>query len=102
MTRLIVIAVAILLSASSSLTQTRVTFTGRWQHDLAIVDHGDGTYKESNIRRVRFGPRITFFRDYVFHAELEVNPRECNPFYVRFTDLYVTWQKHPKAVPIGQ
>lgn len=76
----------------------RVLFTGRWQHDLAIVDHDGGTYKESNIRRVRFGPRITFFKDYLFHAELEVNPQERNPFYVRFTDLYVAWQKNPKSV----
>ena len=76
----------------------RVVFTGRWQHDLAIVDTDATTYKESNIRRVRFGPRITFFRDYLFHAELEVNPQERNPFYVRFTDLYVAWQKNPKSV----
>jgi phosphate-selective porin OprO and OprP len=76
----------------------RVVFTGRWQHDLAIVDTDATTYKESNIRRVRFGPRITFFRDYLFHAEVEVNPQERNPFYVRFTDLYVAWQKHPKSV----
>jgi phosphate-selective porin OprO/OprP len=76
----------------------RLIFTGRWQHDLAIVDTDARTYKESNIRRVRFGPRITFFRDYLFHAELEVNPQERNPFYVRFTDLYVAWQKNPKSV----
>jgi phosphate-selective porin OprO/OprP len=76
----------------------RVVFTGRWQHDLAIVDTDATTYKESNIRRVRFGPRITFFRDYLFHAEIEINPQERNPFYVRFTDLYVSWQKHPKTV----
>lgn len=76
----------------------RVLFTGRWQHDLAIVDTDARTYNESNIRRVRFGPRITFFRDYLFHAELEVNPQERNPFYVRFTDLYVAWQKNPKSV----
>jgi phosphate-selective porin OprO and OprP len=76
----------------------RVLFTGRFQHDLAIVESDQGDHKESNIRRVRFGPRITFFRDYLFHAEIEVNPQERNPFYVRFTDLYVAWQKNPKSV----
>ena len=77
----------------------RVIFTGRFQHDLAIVDSDAAdTYKESNIRRVRFGPRVTFMKNYLFHAELEVNPQEHNPFYVRFTDLYVAWQKNPKSV----
>jgi phosphate-selective porin OprO/OprP len=32
------------------------------------------------------------------HAELEVNPQERNPFYMRFTDAYVAWQKHPASV----
>ena len=76
----------------------RVLFTGRFQHDLAMVEADQGDHDESNIRRVRFGPRITFFSDYLFHAEIEVNPQEHNPFYVRFTDLYVAWQKHPKSV----
>jgi phosphate-selective porin OprO/OprP len=76
----------------------RVLFTGRFQHDLAIVDADHGEHKESNIRRVRFGPRITMFQDYLVHAEIEINPQERNPFYVRFTDAYVAWQKNPKAV----
>ena len=76
----------------------RVVFTGRFQHDLAIVDADQGETEESNIRRVRFGPRITMFRDYLVHTEFEVNPQERDPFYVRITDAYVAWQKHPKAV----
>jgi phosphate-selective porin OprO/OprP len=76
----------------------RVLFTGRFQHDLAIVDADRGDHDESNVRRLRFGPRITFARDYLFHLEVEVNPQEHNPFYMRITDLYVAWQKHPKAV----
>ena len=35
---------------------------------------------------MRFGPRITFFRNYLFHTEVEVNPQEQDPFYVRMTD----------------
>jgi phosphate-selective porin OprO and OprP len=76
----------------------RVVFSGRFQHDLAIVDADQGHHKESNIRRVRFGPRITLFRDFLVHTEVEVNPQEREPFYLRLTDAYVAWQKHPKAV----
>ena len=76
----------------------RVLFTGRFQHDFAIVESDQGNHDESNIRRVRFGPRITMFRDYLVHAEIEINPQERNPFYLRVTDAYVAWQKHPKAI----
>lgn len=76
----------------------RVLFTGRAQHDFAMVGADQGDHDESNVRRLRFGPRITMFRNYLVHAEIEVNPQERDPFYVRFTDAYVTWQKHPKAV----
>ncbi len=81
----------------------RVVFTGRLQHDLAVVESDQGDHRESNIRRVRFGPRITLFRDYLVHAEIEINPQERNPFYVRITDAYLAWQKHPKAtVTVGK
>lgn len=76
----------------------RVVFTGRFQHDLAIVDADQGDHRESNIRRVRLGPRLTLFHDYLVHAEIELNPQERDPFYMRFTDAYVAWQKHPQAV----
>lgn len=76
----------------------RVVFTGRFQHDFAIVEADQGDHRESNIRRVRFGPRITLFRDYLLHTEVEVNPQEREPFYMRITDAYVSWQKHPKAI----
>ena len=29
------------------------------------------------------------FRDYLVHTEVEVNPQERDPFYVRLTDAYV-------------
>jgi phosphate-selective porin OprO/OprP len=76
----------------------RVLFTGRFQHDLAMVEADQGDWRESNIRRVRFGARVTMFRDFLVHTEMEVNPQERNPFYQRLTDAYVAWQKHPKAV----
>jgi phosphate-selective porin OprO/OprP len=76
----------------------RVVFTGRFQHDLAMVEADQGDHRESNIRRLRFGPRITIFRDFLVHTEIEINPQERNPLYMRMTDGYVAWQKHPKAI----
>jgi phosphate-selective porin OprO and OprP len=81
----------------------RVLFTGRFHHDLAMVEADQGDWRESNIRRVRFGPRITMFRQFLVHTEVEVNPQERNPFYVRLTDAYVAWQKYPKAnIQVGK
>jgi len=76
----------------------RVVFTGRYHHDFAVVRADQGDTDESNVRRMRFGPRITFFRNFLLHAEVEVNPQERNPFYVRFTDAYVQWSKNPALV----
>ena len=76
----------------------RVLFTGRFQEDYAAVEADEGSHSEWNVRRLRLGPRITMFRDYLVHAEIELNPQEHDPFYVRLTDAYVAWQKHPKAV----
>jgi phosphate-selective porin OprO and OprP len=81
----------------------QVLFTGRFQHDLATVDADQGDHDESNVRRVRLGPRVTFLRNYLFHAEVEINPQERNPFYMRFTDLYVQWSKSSAlAVTVGK
>ena len=81
----------------------RVLFTGRFHHDFAVVRSDQGDHDESNVRRVRFGPRITFLRRFLFHAEVEVNPQERNPFYMRFTDLYVQWTKSSRlALTVGK
>ncbi len=81
----------------------RVVFTGRFQHDFATIRADQGDHDESNIRRVRLGPRITFLRKFLFHAEVELNPQERDPFYVRFTDLYVQWNKSSKlALTVGK
>jgi phosphate-selective porin OprO/OprP len=81
----------------------QVLFTGRFQHDFTTVEADQGDHRESNIRRVRFGPRVTFLNKFLFHAEVEVNPQEREPFYVRFTDLYVQWNKSPGfALTVGK
>jgi phosphate-selective porin OprO/OprP len=81
----------------------QVLFTGRFHHDFATVSADQGDHDESNIRRVRFGPRVTFLRKFLFHAELEVNPQERDPFYLRFTDAYVQWNHSPQlAFTVGK
>ena len=76
----------------------RVVFTGRYHHDFALVRADQGDIDESNVRRMRLGPRVTFLRNFLLHAEIEVNPQERNPFYMRFTDAYVQWSKNPALV----
>jgi phosphate-selective porin OprO/OprP len=76
----------------------QVLFTGRFQHDFVALNADEGEVEESNVRRLRLGPRVTFLRDYLFHAEVELNPQERDPFYIRFTDLYVQWNKHSRFV----
>jgi phosphate-selective porin OprO/OprP len=81
----------------------RVVFTGRFHHDFVTVNADEGDHKESNVRRLRLGPRITFARTFLFHAEVEVNPQERDPFYMRFTDLYVQWNQSPRlALTVGK
>jgi phosphate-selective porin OprO/OprP len=76
----------------------RVLLSGRFHYDFATIDADQGDLNESNIRRLRIGPRITLFRRLTFHAELELDPQRRDPFYVRFTDLYVQWSKNPRLV----
>jgi phosphate-selective porin OprO/OprP len=81
----------------------QVLFTGRFHHDFATVSADQGGHDESNIRRLRFGPRVTFLRKFLFHAEVEVNPQERDPFYTRFTDAYVQWNHSPQfALTVGK
>ena len=81
----------------------RVVFTGRYHHDWAMVDADQGEHDENNARRMRFGPRITLMRNFLLHTEVEVNPQEREPFYMRLTDAYVQWSKSPALfVTVGK
>ena len=74
----------------------RVLFSGRYQHDFAVVDADQGELDEWNVRRMRLGPRLTMFRSLTLHAEIELNPQERDPTYVRFTDMYAQWSRNPR------
>jgi phosphate-selective porin OprO/OprP len=76
----------------------RVLFSGRFQYEFADVNADQGDHREWNVRRMRFGPRLTLFRDFTLHVEVEVNPQERDPFYDRLTDAYIAWSTTPKAV----
>jgi phosphate-selective porin OprO/OprP len=81
----------------------RVIFTGRFQHDFAWIDADQGELDEWNLRRLRLGPRITFLKTFLFHTEVELNPQENDPTYVRMTDLYVQWSRNARmAVTVGK
>ena len=78
-------------------TVQKVVFTGRYQHDFARLDANQGRLDEWNVRRMRLGSKVTLFRTFTLHSEVEVAPEEAAPLYERFTDLYLQW--HPTAGP---
>lgn len=81
----------------------RVSFTGRYQHDFAAIDADEGDHDEWNVRRMRLGPRITFFRTLTLHGEVELNPQEAEPLYVRLTDMYLQWSRDARfALTLGK
>jgi phosphate-selective porin OprO and OprP len=71
----------------------RVLFSGRYQHEFAAIAADQGNFDEWNVRRMRLGPRVTLFRKFTLHAEVELNPQERDPLYLRLTDLYGQWTK---------
>lgn len=81
----------------------RILFSGRYQHEYAAIDADEGDLGEWNVRRMRLGPRITLFRTFTLHAEVELNPQEADPLYVRFTDFYAQWSPHGRfALTVGK
>ena len=81
----------------------QVLFSGRYQHEYTALGADQGNNGEWNVRRMRFGPKVTLFKNWLVHGEIEVNPQEAEPFYLRVTDLYVKWTKNPAfQVTVGK
>jgi phosphate-selective porin OprO/OprP len=81
----------------------KVLFSGRYQHEFAALESEEGDLDEWNVRRMRLGPRITLFRTITLHSEVELNPQERDPLYVRFTDFYVQWAENARlALTVGK
>jgi phosphate-selective porin OprO/OprP len=76
----------------------QVLFSGRFHYDFAAISADEGSHDEWNVRRLRLGPRIRLFRRFLFHAEVELNPQERDPSYVRLTDFYGQWSRSPELV----
>jgi phosphate-selective porin OprO and OprP len=70
-----------------------VLFSGRFQYEYANVNADQGSHHEWNVRRLRLGAKTKWFRQLTLHGEVELNPQETNPFYVRLTDMYLQWSK---------
>jgi phosphate-selective porin OprO/OprP len=87
-----------LYKSDTNPTVQQVLFSGRYQQDFANLDAHQGDLDEWNVRRMRLGPRVTLFRTFTLHAEVEVNPQERDPFYMRFTDAYLQWNKSSRLV----
>jgi phosphate-selective porin OprO/OprP len=76
----------------------QVLFTGRYQHDFVAIDADEGDLRESNVRRMRLGARVKLFRTFTLHTEVDVDPQERDPFYLRFTDAYLQWSSSSRFV----
>jgi phosphate-selective porin OprO/OprP len=68
-----------------------VAISGRFHVDVARLDADQGDETAWNLRRLRIGPRITFRGGLTAHVEVELDPQDREPFYVRLTDAYVEW-----------
>jgi phosphate-selective porin OprO/OprP len=75
-----------------------LALSGRFQVDYALVDADQGHHDEWNIRRFRFGARAQLFRKLTVHGEVELNPQEKDPLYVRITDMYLEWNRSDQLV----
>ncbi len=82
----------------SNPTIQRLLFSGRFQYEFAALDTRDASHHEWNVRRMRLGPRMTLFRRFTLHGEIELNPQETDPLYVRVTDLYLQWNRSSRFV----
>jgi phosphate-selective porin OprO/OprP len=52
---------------------------------------------------MRLGPKVTLFRTFTVHAEVELNPQEHDPLYMRLTDAYVQWARSDRlALTVGK
>ena len=68
-------------------------FSGRFQYEYAARDADQGSHDEWNVRRLRLGAKSKLFRTFTLHGEVELNPQEADPLYMRITDLYLQWSR---------
>jgi phosphate-selective porin OprO/OprP len=76
----------------------RVLFSGRYQQDYATLEADQGDEDEWNVRRMRLGARVTLFRRLTLHGEVDIDPQDPDPFYLRVTDFYLEWSRNERLV----
>jgi len=74
-------------------TLQNIFFSGRFQYEYSTLDADQGSNSEWNVRRLRLGAKSLLFHSLTLHGEVELNPQERNPLYLRFTDLYMMWSR---------
>ncbi len=74
-------------------TLQNILASGRFQYEYSTLDADQDSNSEWNVRRLRLGAKSQLFRSITLHGEVEFNPQERNPLYLRFTDLYVMWSR---------
>jgi phosphate-selective porin OprO/OprP len=81
----------------------RLRFSGRYQHDYSTLESDQGNSSEWNVRRMRMGLRANLFGTITLHGEVDLNPQEADPVYVRLTDMYVEWSRGDRlALTVGK
>jgi len=70
-----------------------VLFSGRFQYEYATLEAGQRSHHEWNVRRLRLGAKSKLLHSLTLHGEVELNPQERDPFYLRFTDAYLMWSR---------
>jgi phosphate-selective porin OprO/OprP len=81
-----------LYEGDSETTFQSFDLSGRVQLDYAYVDSEDDDHGEFNVRRLRFGFKTVFLRDFTFHAEADLDAQDTDPFYQKLTDAYLAWK----------
>jgi phosphate-selective porin OprO/OprP len=74
-------------------TLQNVFFSGRFQYEYSTLDADQGSNSEWNVRRLRLGAKSQLFHSLTLHGEIELNPQEHDPLYLRFTDAYLMWSR---------
>jgi phosphate-selective porin OprO/OprP len=75
---------------SDGLNELRIT--GRLHLDQYNLDSNLGHDSDWIARRTRIGLKAQLFHNLTAHAELEFDPQNDNPAYLRFTDAYLAWK----------
>jgi phosphate-selective porin OprO/OprP len=68
-------------------------FVGRFQLDEYNIDSDLGHDQDWIVRRLRLGLKAEMFKRHLTaHVEVDLDPQNDNPAYLRLTDAYLAWK----------